>query len=130
MPDAADRHALLRSILPPAFAMSEASLARLSACTSGFVAADIVALKRHALALALARRRHNEEVNGRRTDACNPSGQTHSRAEAGEGGGGRLPGLEDLEAALPHIRPTALRGESLQVGAMVPLGPSRLRGYF
>mmetsp|Transcript_5479 Transcript_5479/g.17254 ORF Transcript_5479/g.17254 Transcript_5479/m.17254 type:complete len:728 (+) Transcript_5479:82-2265(+) len=117
VPDATDRHALLRAILPPAFVLSEASLARLSACTSGFVTADIAALKRHAVALALAQQRRVEETkcSGTNADAAGCRTRGHGVAEAGKRGCARRPGLEDLEAALPDIRPTALRGETLQV---------------
>jgi SpoVK/Ycf46/Vps4 family AAA+-type ATPase len=122
IPDTADRRVLLRAILPPAFALNEAWLARLSVCTSGFVAADLVALKRHAVALALAEQRRFEKERSSWIDAIANVGWTHSQAsaDAGEGGCARPPGLEDLEAALPHIRPTVLRGENLQVGLVPP----------
>jgi len=93
VPDSDGRREMLRSILRPLpCALDEAALSKLAASTSGFVGADLVALKRHAVAMSLARQR----LEGAATPRA-------------------LPSLADLEAGLPHIRPTAMRGENLQV---------------
>jgi len=149
VPDEAERRRLLDALLAQVpHSLTDSQLSRLAGSTSGLVRADLLALTRQAIALAISRQRRGAAsahgagqqaagaaaagaadgagrtgvATARRSDASSP--RVGVAAEAGAAGAAvaaesaLVVGRCDFEAALPHVRPGPLRGREMSVPAV------------